>query len=253
MKITFAGTASGETSRERFHSSILLESKNHKLLIDAGDGVSKALRKLTVDFNSIDSIIITHFHADHVMGLPSLITQMKLLRRTRPLKIYVHESLITQTKALLNFAYLFTEILDFDLSIIGIKTNEEIDVDDKFNFTAKQNSHISNKHKLNGYDDVSFVSISLLIIAESKQVIYTSDIGDSSDLFLFNKSTDYFITEATHVSFYEIKSVIEKLNPAKVILTHYSRDDKKKIEEQISNLDRNIRKIFIHADDGMTI
>ncbi|MCF8240694.1 MAG: MBL fold metallo-hydrolase [Melioribacteraceae bacterium] len=253
MKITFAGTASGETSRERFHSSILLESENHKLLIDAGDGVSKALLKLKIDFNSIDSIIITHFHADHVMGLPSLITQMKLLKRTRPLKIYVHESLITQTKALLNFAYLFTEILDFDLSITGIKTNEEIDVDGKFNFTAKQNSHIWNKHKLKGFDDVSFVSISLLIKTESEQVIYTSDIGDSADLILFNKSTDYFITETTHVSFDEIKTAVEKLNPVKVILTHFSCDDRKKIEEQISSLDRNIRKIFILADDGMTI
>ena len=92
MKIKFLGTGSGKTSLNRYHSSLLISSSKYNLLVDCGDGISKAILAQNIDFNSINSVLISHFHSDHFSGLPSLITQMKLSSRKNELKIFVHSS-----------------------------------------------------------------------------------------------------------------------------------------------------------------
>ena len=72
MVITFIGTGSGEASLKREHSSILISSEKFNLLIDTGDGISKAILKAGIDFNSINGIIFTHLHPDHYSGLAVL-------------------------------------------------------------------------------------------------------------------------------------------------------------------------------------
>ena len=74
MKIKFVGTSSGKASLNRFHSSLLLSSENYNLLVDAGDGISRALLVNGINFNSINGIIFTHLHPDHFSGLPALIS-----------------------------------------------------------------------------------------------------------------------------------------------------------------------------------
>ncbi|MCK5087559.1 MAG: MBL fold metallo-hydrolase, partial [Melioribacteraceae bacterium] len=98
MKVTFIGTGSGKVSLERFHSSILVSKKNSNLLIDVGDSISRALLNLNISINSIDQILISHNHADHYSGIASLVTQMKLLERSKPLKIFTHQLLSDNLK-----------------------------------------------------------------------------------------------------------------------------------------------------------
>ncbi|MDZ7623513.1 MAG: hypothetical protein U5J96_03575 [Ignavibacteriaceae bacterium] len=43
MKITFLGTSSGKASLNRYHSALLFTSEKYNLLVDAGDGISRAL------------------------------------------------------------------------------------------------------------------------------------------------------------------------------------------------------------------
>jgi ribonuclease Z len=92
VKITFVGTGSGKTSLNQFHSSILISSESYNLLIDAGDGISRALLFNEINFNTVDGIVITHFHPDHFSGLPSLIFQMKISDRKKPLDVFIHPS-----------------------------------------------------------------------------------------------------------------------------------------------------------------
>ena len=75
MNIVFIGTSSGRTSLSRFHSSLFFEHPKFGLLIDAGDGISKALLSAGKNQNDIDIILFTHFHADHFGGIAGLVTQ----------------------------------------------------------------------------------------------------------------------------------------------------------------------------------
>jgi len=93
MKIIFPGTGSGFVSLKRNHASLILkESKN--ILIDAGDGIVRALLFSNINPLDIDIIIISHFHPDHFSGLASLITQMKLGGRKRELQIFCIKAML---------------------------------------------------------------------------------------------------------------------------------------------------------------
>ena len=94
MKLKFIGTSSGQTSLNRNHSSLFFQLGSTNILIDAGDGISKALLHQNVDHSLIDKIIISHFHSDHLAGLPSLLTQMIIAKRRKAIEIYTHKSLL---------------------------------------------------------------------------------------------------------------------------------------------------------------
>ncbi|OQY73636.1 MAG: hypothetical protein B6D45_07865, partial [Ignavibacteriales bacterium UTCHB3] len=102
VKIIFTGTGSGRSSLNRFHSSFLIRSDSYNLLVDAGDGISRALLRLGIDFNEIDGVFITHLHPDHYSGFPSLILQMKMSSRRMPLELYTSKGNGNFIKELLN-------------------------------------------------------------------------------------------------------------------------------------------------------
>ena len=57
---------------DRFGPSTLVEAGDHKLLIDAGRGVPIRLRQIGVPMGRIDVLFITHYHSDHVSGIPDV-------------------------------------------------------------------------------------------------------------------------------------------------------------------------------------
>ncbi|MCU0415336.1 MAG: MBL fold metallo-hydrolase, partial [Ignavibacteriaceae bacterium] len=81
MKITFIGTSSGKVSLTRFHSSLVISSEKYNLLVDAGDGISRAIISNGINFKKINGVLFTHLHPDHFSGLPALIVQMKMMNK----------------------------------------------------------------------------------------------------------------------------------------------------------------------------
>jgi ribonuclease Z len=251
MELIFVGTSSGRASLNRFHSSLLFKLNENSILIDAGDGVSKALLKQEISYSSISDIILTHYHSDHLAGLPSLLTQMVILNRTQSLKIHTHKDLVKPLRIFLETSFLFLNTFKFLVEIVGFEFNSEINTIDHFRFIARQNSHIKNKHKLDIHE-LKFLSSSFLFQTRNQKIVYTSDIGNSEDLYLFNDiQPDLFITETTHVDFSQIENSITILNPSKVYLTHI--DDEQKIKTWFKKLPEETKKKFIIAEDEMKV
>ena len=63
------------------------------LLIDCGEGTQTAIRSAAMRFKSIEALLITHFHADHISGLPGLLLTLGNEGRTEPLAIFGPEGL----------------------------------------------------------------------------------------------------------------------------------------------------------------
>jgi ribonuclease Z len=254
MKIKFLGTGSGKTSLNHYHSSFLISSSNHSLLVDCGDGISKAILTQNIDFNSIDSILISHFHADHFSGLASLITQMKLLSRKKDLIIFIHSSEKKFLEDFIFHSYLFKERMTFHLKIIAFFEEREITVNDNFYFISKINSHLNKYKQYDSNNRLGFVSLSFYFKDDTNSLIYSGDIGSEKDLFLFNQKVDWFISEITHINPSSLINVLQDLDPNKIILTHIDDEMEPIINAfivEVLSLEEKSR--FVVAFDGLEI
>lgn len=72
FKVTLLGTASPTPRPTRFGPSTLVEAGDQKLLFDAGRGVPIRLWQIKQPLGKINALFITHFHSDHVSGIPDL-------------------------------------------------------------------------------------------------------------------------------------------------------------------------------------
>lgn len=250
-EILFIGTGSGKTSLKRFHSSLLITINDFRILFDAGDSVSRALLSQEIDFNSIDAIIISHFHADHYAGLISLLTQMHLSKRGRNLTIIAHTEFLEQTKNFINQSYLFEEVFTFNLNFSPFNFNEQFNFTEEFYFTAKQNSHIRNKHELANYPHIKFISSSFLFSINNKNIFITSDIGAERDLYLFDlNQIDILIAEITHVNKESYQQILTKFPNIKIYLTHIDDSDMYSFKIWESSLIGNHQSRLKIAQDG---
>lgn len=71
----------------RYLTSMMVRYNGKSILVDCGEGTQVALREKGWSPKPIDIICLTHFHADHVSGLPGLLLTMGNAERTEPLKI----------------------------------------------------------------------------------------------------------------------------------------------------------------------
>ena len=254
MQIKFIGTSSGKTSLERFHSSFLILYENFNLLVDTGDGISKALLKQGIDYNSIDGIIISHFHPDHFSGLASLIVQFKLINRTKELKIFIHRKLSEILKTFLANSYLFEERMDFKINYELFEHDSLMVAADEIKFVSKQNSHLDDYIKNDKDQELNFICSSFLFSLKNKNIFYTGDIGTETDLYLFRDCTvNLIISETTHITTAGLLEMIHALNPDEIYLTHFDDEIYPELLSWKSTLSDQISNKIIIASDGMTI
>jgi len=68
-------------------TALLVRCNGSSVLIDCGEATQISVRKLGWSFHPIDTILLTHFHADHVSGLPGLLLTLGNAERTEPITI----------------------------------------------------------------------------------------------------------------------------------------------------------------------
>ena len=88
MDILFLGTSSMVPTRERNHSSLLVSCRNENILVDCGEGTQRQLKIAGIKLTKITRILISHWHGDHVLGLPGLIQSMGASDYRQVLHIY---------------------------------------------------------------------------------------------------------------------------------------------------------------------
>jgi len=68
-------------------TALMTRFNGSSLLIDCGEGTQVAIRERGWSFHDIDVVCITHFHGDHISGLPGLLLSMGNAERTEPVTI----------------------------------------------------------------------------------------------------------------------------------------------------------------------
>jgi ribonuclease Z len=88
MEITVLGTAGSTPTKERNVSSTFLTYKAEGMLFDCGEGTQRQLKTAGIPLSKVTRIFITHWHGDHVIGLPGLLQSMGLMDHTGMIHVY---------------------------------------------------------------------------------------------------------------------------------------------------------------------
>ncbi len=104
LELCLPGTGAMMPLPGRGLAALLLRREGHVLLVDCGEGTQVAIRKSGFSMARIDAICLTHFHADHVAGLPGLLLTMGTCGRRAPVRLIGPQGLQAVVRCLLVIA-----------------------------------------------------------------------------------------------------------------------------------------------------
>ena len=88
IRLTFLGTSDAIPTPERNHTAILLAYGKENILVDCGEGTQTQFRKAKLNPGKVTRLLITHWHGDHVLGIPGLLQTLALNDYKKTLYIY---------------------------------------------------------------------------------------------------------------------------------------------------------------------
>jgi len=124
LDLLFVGTAGSAPSARRSLPATLVRRGGERLLFDCGEGTQRQLTR-SIGLVELEDVFLTHFHADHVLGLPGLVKTFNLRGRERPLTVHGPPGL---TRLFKTFAPLIGRT-GFELRLVELDHGDELERD----------------------------------------------------------------------------------------------------------------------------
>src|SRR6185437_4016546 len=88
LDIVFLGTAGSMPTAQRAPAALLLRRGGERLLFDCAEGTQRQMLRSSVGLVDLREIFLTHYHANHYLGLPGMLKTFALRGREAPITIY---------------------------------------------------------------------------------------------------------------------------------------------------------------------
>jgi ribonuclease Z len=125
LDLCLLGTGGMMPLPKRWLTALMTRYNGSSLLIDCGEGTQLAIKECGWSFNPIDVICFTHYHADHISGLPGLLLTMGNADRTKPVTMIGPKGL----ERVVNSLRVIAPELPFELKFIELTSDtESIDI-----------------------------------------------------------------------------------------------------------------------------
>ena len=121
LDVCLLGTGGMMPLPRRWLTALMTRYNGSSLLIDCGEGTQVAVKEKGWSFKPIDVICFTHYHGDHISGLPGLLLTMGNAERTEPLTLIGPRGL----ERVVNALSVIAPELPFELQFVEIKNAEE--------------------------------------------------------------------------------------------------------------------------------
>ena len=243
VDVTFVGCGDAFGSGGRVNTCFHVGGGSARFLIDCGASSLIALKKLGLDPNAIDTILITHFHADHFGGLPFLLLDARFFsKRTRPLAIAGPEGTRDALHRWMELSFPGSAAtrFAFDLQVIELPPGVTHNLG-PLRVTPFRVQHGPVEGPFYAYR-ISF---------EGRVIAYTGDTEWTEALVDVGRDADLFIAEAyfrdrpvkLHLDLATLESHLPEIRPKRLVLTHMSDD----MLGQIGGLSYEV------AEDGLVL
>ncbi len=123
IDVIFLGTGGSLPTKERGLPAVALRREGELFLFDCGEGTQRQMMHAGLGFNRPMSIMISHLHGDHILGLPGLLQTMSSLIRDKPLDLYGPEGIsryLASLRRTLGFA------ANFPVQVTELQPGQEI-------------------------------------------------------------------------------------------------------------------------------
>ncbi len=124
LSLFFAGTGGSVPSARRGLPAILVRLGGDRILFDCGEGTQRQLTR-SIGLVDMECVFITHFHADHWLGLPGMLKSFALRERDQPLVVYGPRGL----RELMGAMRIVYGRLPYELSVVELEPAETVERD----------------------------------------------------------------------------------------------------------------------------
>src|SRR3984957_9436117 len=124
LSIFFAGTGGSVPTARRGLPAILVRRGGDRILVDCGEGTQRQLVS-SVGLADLTEIFLTHFHADHWLGLPGMLKTFDLRGRDQPLTISGPVGL----RALLGLVLRMAGSVSYELDVVELQPGDVLERD----------------------------------------------------------------------------------------------------------------------------
>ena len=253
LDVCLLGTGGMMPLPYRWLTALLVRYNGSSLLIDCGEGTQIAIKEKGWSFKPIDVICFTHYHGDHISGLPGLLLTMGNADRTEPLTLIGPKGLERVVNALRVIA---PELQTFEMNGYRLKAfrvnhnvlcygySLEVDRAGKFDVERANAARIPQRYwgllqKGETVEDDGTVYTPDMVLGPPRKglkLTYCTDTRPTDSIEKHAKGADLFICEGMygekdkqkkakeykHMTFYEAAKIARDADVGEMWLTHYS-------------------------------
>jgi ribonuclease BN (tRNA processing enzyme) len=224
MHLQFVGSGDAFGSGGRFNTCFHVIGGGANFLIDCGASSMIALKRLGIDHNTIDLILLTHYHADHCGGVPFFVLDAEFVaRRMRPLTIAGPAPVKEWFTQLMETAFVGSSrsTKRFEVSLVELAPHRPWRFKD-VEIRSVQVSHGMPAESYHGYR----------IAIDGKVLAYSGDTEWTDSLIELGRDADLFVSEAysydkpvpMHLAYRQLVEKLPLIRPKRLIITHMSDD-----------------------------
>lgn len=221
MRVTLLGTGAAAPHPTRAQAGLLVDCGETLLLLDCGSGVVQRMAQLGEPWERITHVALTHFHADHVIDLPTLLVAWRygqLPPRSEPGTILGPVG----TRGLLEtFGGVFGSSIhapdSWPLTVTELAPDEGVELPGGVRLAARKVPHTDE-------------SVAYSIEHAGRRLVYTGDTAYDDSLGDWAEGCDLLVTECslpaamavpTHLTPGEAGRLAARARPGRLVLTHF--------------------------------